>query len=104
MAAANARLPRSLPRWEIDDVEIKWELALARFGFSNPSFAPIACQTGRSLECGDVYLSGKIKGVDQVRNSVGSHGGCAVHDMEVKMWGRGVSCVSQFSQYRTFLY
>jgi len=55
---------RSNCRREIDDVEIKRELALARFGLSYPSLAPIACQLGRGLEGGDVYLSGKIKGID----------------------------------------
>src|SRR5262249_8377539 len=90
------RLSGSNRRREINDVEIKRELALAPFGFSNPSFAPIACETGRGVECGNVYLSGKIEAVDQVRNSIGSDGGWAIHNMKVKMGGGGVPCVSQF--------
>src|SRR5262252_410705 len=89
---------------EVDDVEIERELALARFRFSNPSSTPIACQSGRGVECRDVYLSSKIKGVDHIRNSVGSYRRRTVHDVEVKMRSRGVASVSQFSQNRAFFY
>jgi len=60
MAATNA-LPGSSRRWEIDDVRVERELALAPLGFRDSSLAPIASDIGRGFECGNVHLSGKIE-------------------------------------------
>ena len=49
------------------------------------SFYPIPCEIGRGIECRDIYLSGKIESVDDIRNAVRTENRRTRHDLKVEM-------------------